>query len=419
MAHAKFSPSSAHRWIPCPGSVLLEAQVPDSSSEFADEGTAAHLLGEKCLTLGTDTHDHVGEVFEVNGKQYRCDDDMAAYVQVYLDLVRGEPSDQAFIEYKSPVGYITGETKAEDGSPANGTADCVLIKGAKLTVIDLKYGRGVKVDATENHQLGLYALGIMEELSLTHEFSEVELVICQPRIDHIDRWTAPAQWLAKLQDDVKAAVKQAEQCKPGSLYLWPGNKQCKFCRAKGICPSLTDKVLTTVADDFVDLSKPIAPKIEAALDRTMDNTSLGNIMGALDLIEDWCKAIRAQTETELLAGREVPGYKLVEGRRGARAWGNADDVENLMKSMRIKTDVMYDFKLISPTTAEKLAKAGDIGPKQWPKLQALITQAQGKPSVAEASDKRPALVTTAVVDDFDDMSDDQALAILTEVGDLV
>lgn len=414
MAHAKFSPSSAHRWIKCPGSVQLEAQVPDKSSKFADEGTAAHELAEVCLLKGINTTEAIGNVIEVNGTRYVVDDEMALNVQVYLELVRGEDYDEMLVEYKSPIGYITGETK-EDGEPANGTADCVLIKGNRLTVIDLKYGKGVQVDAKENQQLSMYALGVMEGLMLTHYFDEVEIVICQPRIGHIDRWSPSLEYLQKLSAEIKKSVEQAEKSTNDGQYLWPGQKQCRFCRAKGICPALTNTVLSTIADDFVDLTQPVAPVVEVAARRTVDNATLGNLLSAVDLIEDWCNAIRHQAEYELMLGREVPGYKLVQGKKGNRAWGDAQEVEQVLKSMRLKVEEMYDLKLISPTSAEKLSKAGTIGPRQWPRLQALITQSEGKPTVVPASDKRPSLH----INDFSPMTDDTALELLTTGCDLV
>ena len=131
---------------------------------------------------------------------------------------------------------------------------------------------------------------------------------------------------------------------------------------------------------------------------------LAAAMAAVDLIEDWCKAVRAEVERRLLAGVPVPGYKLVEGRRGSRSWASKEEAEATLKSMRLKVEEMYDLSLISPTSAEKLAKAGTIGPRQWPKLQGLITQSNGKPSVAPESDKRPALVMTPPADEFDDLT---------------
>ena len=131
---------------------------------------------------------------------------------------------------------------------------------------------------------------------------------------------------------------------------------------------------------------------------------LARAMAAADLIEGWIKAIRAETETRLLAGVVVPGWKVVQGKRGNRAWTDKVAAEAMLKSMRVPHDQMYDYSVISPTSAEKLSKTESIGPRQWPKVQALITQSEGRPSVAPESDKRPALVMSAVADDFADMT---------------
>jgi len=122
-------------------------------------------------------------------------------------------------------------------------------------------------------------------------------------------------------------------------------------------------------------------------------------MKATDLIEGWCKAVRAKVESELFAGHQVPGYKLVDGRQGARSWADENEAEKLLKSFRLKEAQMYDFKLISPTTAEKVLKVAS--PKRWTKAQALISRSDGKPSVAPESDKRPALVVKPTADEFE------------------
>jgi hypothetical protein len=127
-------------------------------------------------------------------------------------------------------------------------------------------------------------------------------------------------------------------------------------------------------------------------------------MDAISAIEDWCKAVRAKVEAELFAGRPVPGYKLVQGKKGNRQWTSKEEAEAMLKGFKLKVEEMYDLKLISPTSAEKLAKAAVIGPRQWPKLSAYITQAEGSPSVAPESDKRPALVVTPVADAFEDLT---------------
>jgi hypothetical protein len=115
------------------------------------------------------------------------------------------------------------------------------------------------------------------------------------------------------------------------------------------------------------------------------------------LVEDWCSAVKAEVERRLLAGKTVEGFKLVEGRRGPRKWADEAEAEKVFKSFRLRQDEMYDMKLVSPTSAEKLLKDN---PKRWAKVEDLITQSDGKPSVAPATDKRSALTVSSVADDF-------------------
>jgi hypothetical protein len=181
----------------------------------------------------------------------------------------------------------------------------------------------------------------------------------------------------------------AEQVRYAPDFYAPSEKACQWCRAKSICPALREKVLV----DF-----------DGVVPETADQDDLARVMANANLIEGWIKAVRAEVERRLLAGEPVKGYKLVQGKRGNRMWANPEDAEAALKAMRIKHDQMYDYKLASPTSIEKLAKAQEIGPRQWVKIQALITQSEGQPSVAPESDKRPALVTSADVSDFDDVT---------------
>jgi len=386
-AHALLSASAAHRWLRCPGSLALEAGQPDNGSSFANEGTAAHELAQMALTESRDADFYIGRVIEAEGESFTVDTEMAGHVQAYLDAVRerigdGELMVEQRVAYHGPLGV--------DEGLAFGTADAVILRDDELIVVDLKYGRGVAVNALENEQLMLYALGALEEFGLAYEFARFRLVIVQPRNGGVSEYTLDHTELMNFAEYAKLQALRALSPMQSDEDLEPDDKQCRFCKAKAVCPALARGVAHAVSGDFEDLT---VEAVQSAIDDAdkLFSLALGRKLAAVPLIEEYCKAIRARAELELQHGRPVDGFKLVEGRRGPRQWRDSEAAEAMLKTFRLKLEEMYDLKLISPTTAEKLAKAGTIGPRQWPKAQALITQSEGKPSVAPESDPRPAL----------------------------
>ena len=389
MAHAKLSPSGAHRWMACPGSVALEAAFPDQSSAYAAEGTLAHTLASEHLDgSGLHPSQRIGEVHEVDGYTFTVDAAMAAYVDDYCRLVQ-EYAQRGLllVEQRVPIAHVTGE------AGATGTSDAIVVHTAKrmLYVVDLKYGMGVRVDAGDNPQLMMYALGAMEQCEPLGEFDQVCMVIHQPRLNHVsEHWI----YFGDLWAFKRRAAEAAELTRQPDAPLVPGEKQCRFCKAKATCPALRAEV-TEVVSGSATLDEFLVPDV------TTGDNYLSVAMSKVGLVEDWCKAVRAEVERRLMAGQTVDGFKLVEGRRGNRKWSNDAEVEALFKSFRLRQDEMYDYSLISPTKAEKLLKDT---PKRWEKAEALISRAEGKPSVAPATDKRSSLTVQSVADDFRDLT---------------
>lgn len=369
--HAILSPSSAARWSRCPGSVSMTKGMPDDSSVFADDGTATHELAAWCLTDGTDAVAYLGRLIKVNGADYAVDEDRAARAQMYVDYVRSLDG-EILPERRLFIGAITGEPEAY------GTSDAVVMCPNELVIVDLKDGRGVQVDAENNEQLAIYCQAALDAYDVIG-YDRVRMVIVQPKLNHISEWSISVADLAKFIAPISATGHLIIANEIDTMELIPGEKQCRWCKAKANCPALADSVQQTIGATFSEIALEWKPIVE-------DN--LVEKLNAVDLIEDWCRAVRAEAERRLFDGQALPGWKVVAGKKGARAWKDKQVAEIALTAIG---NLAYEKSLISPTTAEKLAKAKKITPEFWETLQDLITQADGKPTVAPESDKRQAI----------------------------
>jgi len=424
-AHSTWSASGFEQRMLCPGSHVLQQGKPRRSSQYAAEGTAAHQVLTWALQESRPAAAYIGRVIEADGFTFTVDEDMAGHVQVCIDYVTDAAGDEGVIFADIRVNYSQYLDTPE--LEAWGTADVIIARGDELIVIDFKYGMGVEVSAERNPQMSLYALGALQAYQgLVADFERVRMVISQPRIkkaasefdisvEELETWGRSTARSAVNTCRNAMAVDRTQVTSAVSwdrVYLRPGEKQCKFCSAKAECPALRAEVHAYALGS--GHATPATPDEFAECDPVPVHEAIGTVddgpqwlaacLSKVDLIEDWCKAIRAETERRLLAGESVPGYKLVPGKKGARQWVDAKVAEETLKSMRVKLEDMYDLKLISPTTADKLAKAGTIGPRQWPRVQALFVQSQGKPHVAPVDDPRPALEIKPVVDDFESLA---------------
>lgn len=403
--HARFSPSGAHRWMVCPGSLVLEAEYPDDSSAYADEGTTAHELAAGHLREGWDLSTFIGDEWALANpdgsirRKVRITEDMVEHVMGYAAYVRelagGAP---LLVEQRVRFDHVVGHDNQF------GTADAIIIKPGELIVVDLKYGMGVEVLAEENPQLQLYALGALKQYEALYDFEKVTVAVYQPRRNHYDSWSTTVEALGQFAGEVGRGAANARDALADGAdaehfareYLQPGEKQCRFCRAKAGCPALAAEVAEIVTGSAT--AADFAEFVPVEVDASTGGNYLSAAMAKVGLVEDWCKAIRAETERLLLAGKPVDGFKLVQGRRGPRRWvGEAEAEALLKKSFRLKDDEVYERSVISPTKAEKLLKNN---PKRWAKVEKIIIQSEGKPSVAPATDPRPALDVVNVADEF-------------------
>lgn len=418
----------------CPGSHVLQQGKPRRSSQYAAEGTAAHQVLTWALQESRPAAAYIGRVIEADGFTFTVDEDMAGHVQVCIDYVTDAAGDEGVIFADIRVNYSQYLDTPE--LEAWGTADVIIARGDELIVIDFKYGMGVEVSAERNPQMSLYALGALQAYQgLVADFERVRMVISQPRIKKAaSEFDIPVEELETWgRSTARSAVNTCRNASDlrgingevlwSETFLRPGEKQCKFCSAKAECPASRAEVVGTVfealpasPDEFAELNP--APLSE---DPHYDGADwLATCLSKVDLIEDWCKAIRAETERRLLAGESVPGYKLVQGKKGARQWESEEAAKEVLKSIRLRDDQVYDFSVKSPAQIAKLGPALDkngaikpikdgdpkpvIGPRQWPRVAAIIKQSQGKPHVAPVDDPRPALEIKPVVDDFESLA---------------
>ena len=371
--HAKLSASGSKRWINCPESVQQEEQFPDVENEYALYGTEAHKLAEHCLTNDLDTHEYYKDRPGIE-----VDNEMIAGVQEYLDHVRSL-EDECFIEQRVdfspwvPSGF--------------GTADFVCIDDNTLTVVDLKFGKGVKVFAEDNTQGIIYALGTLKEFGFLFDIKIVKIVIVQPRLDHIDEWELSIDDLKKWEEVIR---KKAEIALSDDAPLIPGEEQCRIFKAKGSCKALAEDNVSAAAKDFEEIGAPVDLK-EVHL---LNNEEVGKLLEQTSLFSDWIKALESYAVDEMLAGREMPGFKLVEG-RSLRTWKDETTAIEELKKLKLKKSDLFIEKFISPAQAEKLFKQNKLDKER---LDSLITKPPGKTTFAPESDKRPAVKPDAITD---------------------
>jgi hypothetical protein len=370
--HAKLSPSTASRWLACPGSVALSEKVEQPEpSIYAKEGTAAHKLAELLMTKGAPADRYLGK--KLNGIEVTKE--MIAAVDHYLNYIFD-------IEFESEC-TIQIERKVKLLSGLYGTADCLVYnhEDQSLHVIDYKHGIGVPVAVENNPQLIIYGLAAAKLFTPT----EIHLTIVQPRTRETDRaiqvWSVDAKqlkkdWLLKLKAGIKRVYEEPNTFKTGS--------HCRWCNAKIICPAQQKE------------AQKLA-KLEFSEPAELSKKQIKHILDSADRVQAFIEEVRKFAHRTINEGGSIPGYKLVQ-RRSNRQWTNEKDVIRKLKDRRLKKEIIFtEPKLKSPAQLEKIV-GKDKALKKF--IEKHTTKPDTGLTLVPVSDSREA--TTAARKDFEE-----------------
>ena len=409
MAHSLFAPSSAHRTISCPASLLLNEKEPDVQNSFAAEGTAAHFIGELALSKKCDAVTYAGctVIVRKNGKcefrheksaplvyedfEFEVTDEMCGFVQEYVDRCNAFPGDH-YTEQKVNISNYTPIPEQY------GTADHVACSPGVMHVGDLKYGMGVKVFAEDNEQALLYALGVFDDLDWAYDFQDIYIHIYQPRLDHWDTWHITRDqliaWGVRIRDGLKRALE------PDPPFN-PTVKNCTFCKIAGKCRALAEttknSALMAFDDETLDF---VEPDLE--------------MLSVPEMVEAWhmkplydarMSALTAHLERLILKdGVIIPGLKVVEGLTH-RKWISEQAARAVLElDYDVPEEKLFKKSMITPAQAQKL-----LPKDKRAEIDKLFYKPAGGPAIVRDTDKRKPYNETILesrLAAFDDESDE-------------
>lgn len=370
-AHALLSASSAHRWLVCTPSARLEEQFPDTTSDAAKEGTLAHELAELKLRSYFYTVDFgkrkLNNAIKKLKTQELWNDEMLTYTDDYLDYVKNIALAFDDLPYAALERRVDFKEWVPDGF---GTADCILISSNILHVIDFKYGKGVPVSAEQNPQMMLYALGAYGTYRMLYPIKEIRMSIVQPRLTNGNSdFSIPLEKLLEFGDFVK---RQAAIATEGRGEFNPGESQCRFCRARQQCRARSDY---NVRQAFGGELPPL-----------ITNEEVGERLQRLVDVVKYQKDLQEYALKECLAGKEVKGWKAVEG-RGSRDWTDMDQAFKKLENSGIDEAMLWERKPLTLAQVEKT-----VGKKEFGEMVGdMVVKNPGKPALVKETDKRQAI----------------------------
>ena len=363
--HSLLSPSSSHRWMECPPSARLTENYRNTSSGYAAEGTQAHNVAEAKLRY------RLGQSKAPSPcSNKEMDEHTDDYIAFVIEQLEGLVDPKVYVEQKVDCSRWVPE--------CSGTCDALIISDGVLHIIDLKYGRGVKIDAEGNDQLRIYALGALEMFGFLYPVHTVRMSIFQPRLANCSTWEVSREGLEKWADEV---------LKPAAELAWYGNgdykagDHCQFCKAKAECRERANANMALAAYDFA----------ESVL---LENDEIASVLGKIDQLVSWASDVKDFALAQALKGVKFDGWKVVEG-RSSRKYTDEAAVAEAVKGIGLDP---YEHKVLGVTGMTTL-----LGKKRFEEtIGGLIEKPQGKPALVPVTDKRQEISITTAADDFAD-----------------
>lgn len=372
--HAILSASSSHRWLHCLPSARLELEFENTNGEAAKEGTAAHALSEHKLKKALRIRSKRPTSEYDSDEMEECTDAYVDFIMEQVELARKSCTDPiVLIEQRLDFScYVP------DGF---GTGDCVIISDDRLHIVDFKYGMGVLVDAEDNPQMKLYALGALEIYDSLYDIKEISMTIFQPRRENVSTWTVPVEELKTwAEEELKPKAAKAYQ---GEGEYMPG-PWCTFCRASTRCRARADENLKLAQMEF-------------KMPPLLTDSEIEEVLTILPDLTKWANEITAYaTDAAVNHGKEWHGFKVVEG-RSVRKYKDENAVAE--KAVISGYKDIYRKSLIPMTEMQKL-----MGKTKFEEILGnLIYKPPGKPTLVPNSDKRPAMNVADAKNEFNEI----------------
>ena len=371
--HALLSPSSSNRWIACPPSAKENA-VSDTGSTYAQQGTDAHALCEYKVkkALGHKVRDPTDDLEFYDEEMEEC---ATAYCKFIMEQVQAAkescPDPLVLVEQRLDFTRWVAESF--------GTADCICVADGTMTVVDFKYGLGVLVDAENNSQMRMYALGALNLFEFLYDIQTVRMIIFQPRRDNISTADVTKEELLRWADEVLIPAAALAANGDGD---YKAGKHCQFCRIKATCRKRAEFNLQMAQYDF-------------AVPDTLADDEISMILDRADTFIGWVNDVKSYALEQAIGGKSYPGFKVVEGRSNRR-YTDGDAVAAAVTEAGFDP---YERKLMGVTAMTKM-----LGTKKFNTLLgSLIEKPKGKPTLVPESDKRPAWT----IDDFKEENENE------------